>query len=496
MPDIPRRVLVVETEKEGRAVLEAVLAAQGYEVHAAAHARRALDLCRTGNFDVAIVDLAIPGADGDPLWCGLRDSDPDLSIILVTSEADIDSAYDAIDVGAYDYLVEPLAHQEVTLRVDRAAERHELLALSRICQQDLESRIDERTHQISDGMQRLEASLAETRQARLEAVCLLSHISELHDECTGNHLRRVSCYCQEVARGISCDEEFIEQITYSSPLHDIGKISTPPEILRKPGKLTPDEFEITSGNKDLDRMCGGGFFRDSIILVSGATGAGKTLLTTEFIAGAAEGERSLLFAFEESREQFFRNAIGWGIDLLAMEDAGRLEVVCEYPEVAGPEDRLIRMKSIIEEFKPSRVAVDSLSAFEPVSTRKSSREFVIGLTSFIKHKEIAGLFTATTPTLVGGTSTTDAHMFPITDSIILLRYVELFGEMRRAITVLKMRGSMHDKDIREFSIDGDGMHIGKPLRNVIGILAGNPTIVMPREAERVADLFKEEAAQT
>jgi KaiC/GvpD/RAD55 family RecA-like ATPase/DNA-binding response OmpR family regulator len=496
MPDIPRRVLVVETEKEGRAVLEAVLAAQGYEVHAAAHARRALDLCRTGNFDVAIVDLAIPGADGDPLWCGLRDSDPDLSIILVTSEADIDSAYDAIDVGAYDYLVKPLAHQEVTLRVDRAAERHELLALSRICQQDLESRIDERTHQISDGMQRLEASLAETRQARLEAVCLLSHISELHDEYTGNHLRRVSCYCQEVARGISCDEEFIEQITYSSPLHDIGKISTPPEILRKPGKLTPDEFEITSGNKDLDRMCGGGFFRDSIIFASGATGTGKTLLTTEFIAGAAEGERSLLFAFEESRDELCRNALGWGIDLAEMEDQGRLKVICAYPEAAGIEEHLLRMEDAIEEFKPSRVAMDSLSALERVSSIRSFREFVIVLTSFIKHQEITCLFTAATPTLWGGTSITVAHISPIADLIILLGYVEMYGEIRRDITVLKMRGSMHDKDIREFSIDGDGMHIGKPLRNVTGILVGNPTIIAPGEVERVADQFKEEVAQT
>src|SRR5687768_11807442 len=88
---------------------------------------------------------------------------------------------------------------------------------------------------------------------------------------------------------------------------------------------------------------------------------------------------------------------------------------------------------------------------------------------------MAGLFTATTPTLLGGTSATEAHISTICDSIILLRYVEMFGEMRRGITVLKMRGSPHDKNIREFNIDGAGMHIQGPFRTLSGILGGIPT---------------------
>ncbi len=257
-------------------------------------------------------------------------------------------------------------------------------------------------------------------------------------------------------------------------------------------KQKSSSVRISSGNEELDEMCGGGFFRDSIILVSGATGNGKTLMVTEFIAGgAANGERCLLFAFEESREQLFRNAEGWGIDFEQMEEEGRLKVVCEYPEVMGLEDHLIDMKTIIDEFKPNRVAVDSLSALERVSSIKGFREFVIGLTSFIKHEEIVGLFTATTPTLMGGTSVTEAHISTITDSIILLRYVEMYGEMRRGLTVLKMRGSMHDKDIREFTIDGQGMHIGKPFRDVTGILTGQPMHRAPVEIERISELFQE-----
>ena len=250
---------------------------------------------------------------------------------------------------------------------------------------------------------------------------------------------------------------------------------------------------ISSGNLDLDGLCGGGFFRDSVILVSGATGTGKTLMCTEFIGGgAAAGERSLLLGYEESREQLFRNAIGWGHDFGQMERDGLLRVSCMYPEAMQLEDHLLQIKKDIEQFKPARVAVDSLSALERVSTPRSFREFVIDLTSFIKEREVAGLFTATTPSLLGGESVTESHISTITDSIILLRYVELYGEMRRGITVLKMRGSPHDKQIREFLIDSDGMHIGNPFRNVIGILAGNPRSAPAGELDRVSHLFDAE----
>lgn len=256
-------------------------------------------------------------------------------------------------------------------------------------------------------------------------------------------------------------------------------------------KQGSSNLRIPSGSDELDAMCGGGFFRDSVILVSGATGTGKTLIATEFMAGGVKaGERCLLFAFEESREQLYRNATGWGVPFREMEAQGKLRVLCNYPETAGLEDHLIAMKRAVEEFKPDRVAVDSLSALERVSTERGFREFVIGLTSFIKHEETAGLFTATTPDLLGGASVTEAHISTITDSIVLLRYVEMYGEMRRGLTVLKMRGSKHDKDIREFTIDERGMHIGKPFREVTGILAGSPRHTSSAEIDTLGHLFK------
>jgi len=239
---------------------------------------------------------------------------------------------------------------------------------------------------------------------------------------------------------------------------------------------------VTSGNPEVDALCGGGFFRDSIVLVSGATGTGKTLLVTEFLAGGVRnGERSLMLAFEESHDQLHRNARGWGYDFKQAETDGLLEVISTYPEVATLEDHLVEIKRAIDEYQPARIAIDSLSALERVGSPKSFREFIIGLTSFVKAKQTVGLFTASTDTLLGGSSVTETHISTLTDSIILLRYVETFGAVKRGMTVLKMRGSNHDRDIREYSIDADGLHVGKPFRSVAGILSGNIVNLVARD---------------
>jgi len=243
---------------------------------------------------------------------------------------------------------------------------------------------------------------------------------------------------------------------------------------------------IDSGNDELDAMTGGGPFRDSITLVSGATGTGKTLMVTEFMKGGARnGERCLLFAFEESRAQLIRNARGWGVDYEQMERDGQLQIVAAYPETASLEEHLVRITDAIRDFEPHRFALDSLSALERASTPRGFRHFVIGITSLLKEQQVTGLYTATTPSLMGGASVTESHISTLTDAIVLLRYVEVQGQVKRAISVLKMRGSAHDHDIREITIDAEGMHIGALFTNVDGVLSGAPRQLGPDEVEVV-----------
>ena len=124
--------------------------------------------------------------------------------------------------------------------------------------------------------------------------------------------------------------------------------------------MKSSNVRISSGNSSLDEMCGGGLFRDSVTLVSGATGTGKTLTVAQFLhGGARDGERCLLLAFEESRDQLFRNATGWGFDFEQMESDGLLRVVCDYPDVSGLEDWLVTIQATINDFKPQRVALDN-----------------------------------------------------------------------------------------------------------------------------------------
>jgi circadian clock protein KaiC len=230
---------------------------------------------------------------------------------------------------------------------------------------------------------------------------------------------------------------------------------------------------VTSGNADLDKMTSGGFFRDSVTLVSGATGTGKTLLVTNFLAGGvAAGERAMLVGYEESRGQLFRNARGWGVDFETMEAEGNLKVVCLYPEAQSLPDHLLMIRQLVEEFRPDRLAIDSLSALERIAPETGFREFLISLTSFIKKREIAGLCTATDKSLVGGHSASEQHISTLTDSIILLRYIQEGASMHRGLMVLKMRGSEHDKQITRFTIDGNGMHLGRPIEGTSDAFGG------------------------
>jgi circadian clock protein KaiC len=248
---------------------------------------------------------------------------------------------------------------------------------------------------------------------------------------------------------------------------------------------------VSSGVKRLDEMCGGGFFKDSIILATGATGTGKTLLVSKFLEnGCQSGERTILFAYEESRAQLSRNAYSWGIDFEDLEKKGLLKIICAYPESAGLEDHLQIIKTEIAEFKPARIAIDSLSALARGVSNNAFRQFVIGVTGFAKQEEITGFFTNTTDQFMGAHSITESHISTITDTILLLQYVEIRGQMSRAINVFKMRGSWHDNSIREYTINADGPEITDSFINYEGIISGSPSRVSTDEKSELSRIVK------
>ncbi len=233
------------------------------------------------------------------------------------------------------------------------------------------------------------------------------------------------------------------------------------------------EERVSTGNAGIDAMMNGGVFRGSSTLVSGPTGTGKTLMAVQFAADSAgRGERALLMAYEETREQVLRLGLSRGHDLERYEEQGLLQIVALYPEVASLDDHLVEIRHLVERFAPTRLVVDSLSALERLGSDASYRSFVIGLTSFVKQIGLASFLTASAPHLIGGTSVTESHLSGLIDAIVVLRYVEVDSELKRGILVLKMRGSGHEQQIRELTITESAMVVGEPFRGLDGILTG------------------------
>jgi circadian clock protein KaiC len=227
---------------------------------------------------------------------------------------------------------------------------------------------------------------------------------------------------------------------------------------------------VPSGIPDLDVLFGGGLIRDSIVLVSGPTGTGKTLLSVEFLAAAAaEGRSALFMGYEESPEQVGRNAVGRGRQFEALRAAGSLHVVSAYPEESALEDHLLDIKQLVENVRPERLVIDSLTALERAGSEQAYREFLVSLTAFLKEQLVTAVFTATTSSQ-GVPSRSDAHVSTLADTLIALRYAERPGRVDRTLTVLKMRGGPHDRSVRSLTIDDEGLHIGEPMPDLVGVI--------------------------
>ncbi len=226
---------------------------------------------------------------------------------------------------------------------------------------------------------------------------------------------------------------------------------------------------ISCGIHELDEMCGGGLYRDTIALLTGPMGAGKTVTCLHYAAaGVDAGQRCLYYTFDETREQLVRNATGWGLDLEGMEASGRLQVVAEYPEMASLDDHFIRLRHAIDEFEPDRVVIDSLSAVERIATPRTMLDFLTAIGSVLRQREVNALCTAAPPNSAHFHTSSSAavEVAGLTDVTIRLDYFVAAGRNQRTISVVQARGTPHDEDVHEVAVDSTGIHIGQSLRKI------------------------------
>lgn len=269
---------------------------------------------------------------------------------------------------------------------------------------------------------------------------------------------------------------------------DIGiSVVAPLQELSAP---PPCALRYSSGIATLDEMCGGGLSSGLITLMSGPSGCGKTIYAGSF-AVAAPLERCLYVSTEEGAGTLLRDLRGCGIDMQGAIDRGQVMLLTISPEAVGLIDHLLRIQQAIASFQPQRLVLDSLASFERVTQARNFNAFVTQLADYMRARGIVALLT-TTARLAGNASMAEDQILSVADAIILLRYIEVFGEVRRGVIVLKLRGSRHDHGIREFTINDSGISIGRAFRNVSGILAGTPSHTGTAEEVRVESMFNEE----
>jgi response regulator RpfG family c-di-GMP phosphodiesterase len=244
-PPAQRRVLIVDDDRDLRTLLGAVLAAH-YEIAFAADGHEALGLFESFAPDLVLLDVLMPGLDGLEVCRCIKGSPRGrrVQVIMVSGSSSREDRRAALLAGADDYVVKPLRPREMPQRI----ELHFRLQYAWNVAHSVRSEIEQYNADARDVPHGWAEQLAATEDAALLA---LAKLAEARDEVTGRHLFRMRSYCQilaeELARGehravIDC--RFLHDLYRSSPLHDIGKVAISDAILRKPGPLTPEEFEI------------------------------------------------------------------------------------------------------------------------------------------------------------------------------------------------------------------------------------------------------------
>lgn len=231
------RILVVDDEAHVRSMISATLERQGYRVLVASGGHEALQAIDHNSFELILTDIVMQEGNGLALLERIHAQNPNLPVIMVTAIHDISVAIDSMRRGAYDYLLKPFEREHLVATVQRALEHRQALQESRTYQQNLEQVVRARTEMLRQAMEDLEHSYDVTLEALGDAL-------DLKDSETEGHSKRVTAYTIALARAMGISPAEIKVIARGAFLHDIGKMAIPDEILRKPGKLSPEEQEI------------------------------------------------------------------------------------------------------------------------------------------------------------------------------------------------------------------------------------------------------------
>ncbi len=234
MPTTMPRILIVDDEREITEIL-ADLLSEDHECLKAGSAEQALDCLRAGEFHLVISDITMPGMSGLEMIPYVKQLSPDTVVVMISGMQTVESAIGALRLGAFDYLMKPFDLRQVEAVVKRALEYHELVVAKRRYENHLEELVEQRTVELDRALNSLEGAYRSTLKALTAAL-------ETRDSETHGHSERVVTYSLRLGREYGLNSEEMKSLEFGSLLHDIGKIGVPDSILRKPAKLTEEEW--------------------------------------------------------------------------------------------------------------------------------------------------------------------------------------------------------------------------------------------------------------
>jgi circadian clock protein KaiC len=251
-----------------------------------------------------------------------------------------------------------------------------------------------------------------------------------------------------------------------------------PEQTRKRAPQTRDR--LSTGVPGLDEMIGGGVITGDAVMLTGPAGSGKSTVATQFmVAGMAAGETGVIAVFEEYPEEYLARANARNPQVGKMLDEKKLELIYLRPLDLSVDEALAAILEAVERLKAKRVVIDSLSGFEVAlapTFREDFRESLYRLVGTLTATGVTVFMTAEVSESFSEARFTTEKVSFITDEIIVQRYVEMEGELRRVMAVIKMRGSEHSHQFRLYDVTARGVVVGEPLTEYDGIITGVPTL--------------------